>query len=150
MIRMDRNLIHGCLRFFSHAWSFRKNEVNSRDRRQKTAYKKGCSGLDRFAPGGLAGGLVPRLPLAGGEVIVGLTVVGAVIPRLLQYGGPRLDSIRQGGFPMILKATSGAKMPVARVERATEHTGPLEKAWLKVRPSSAIFSTWGIDPNLAP
>ena len=62
-----------------------------------------------LAPGSLAGGLVPRLPLAGGKVIVGLTVVGAVIPRLLQYGGPRLDSIRQGGFPMILKATSGGQ-----------------------------------------
>ena len=41
-------------------------------------------------------------------------------------------------------------MPVAKVERATEQTGALEKAWSKVSPALAIFSILGMAPNLAP
>ena len=41
-------------------------------------------------------------------------------------------------------------MPVARVDRATEQTGALEKAWLKVSPSFASFSIFGVFPYSYP
>ena len=51
-------------------------------------------------------------------------------------------------FSVILKICRGS-MPVAKVERATEQTGALEKAWSKVSPALAIFSILNLAPNLA-
>ena len=44
---------------------------------------------------------------------------------------------------MVLKTcTRGASVTVAIVDRATEQTGALEKAWLKVSPSFARVSQY--------
>ncbi len=71
--------------------------------------EKGRVLVRTLTPGSISRRFVPGFSLGGIKIVIRLAVVGAIVTGFAKQGGPWLHSLGQGGFSVILEASSGGQ-----------------------------------------